>query len=196
MNTKARLTWVFAVLPLCPAAVFALHPSPTNWPLGPLPFWPYCSLYCGGRWSWWDFFDGPVMLATETLVLGVWMRQFGVLGNLWRAALLYIVARVSETVAAVCLSPIWMPGFTWWVLLLDRPLPVLVTVAVCLPAGWAGKLAIARFLYRRAEFRARQLVVPLAVATAVGYVCALSWILVCDPHQVRHLLWTFTEGWR
>jgi hypothetical protein len=81
-------------------------------------------------------------------------------------------------------------------LLLDQPLPVLVTLAVCLPVGWAGTIAVAQFLYQRAGLRARQLMVPVAVATAVGYVCTMSWIFVCAPASARHLVWIFTEGWR
>jgi len=184
---------MFALLLLWPAVAFAFHISPTHWPLGPLPFWTYWGLWEFGwvRVHWFDLFIGPIMLAAETLVLWAWMRQLGVLGNLWRAALLYIVGRVSETAVVACLWAIGLPvGLSNW------PPEVFGTLAVCLLAGWAGKLGAARFLYRRAGFHVRELVVPVAVATAAGYVSALSLILAFSPDAARNLLYIIEHGWR
>ena len=180
---KTRLILLFALLLLWPAEAFAMALDPTHYPLGPWPF------FLMDRWPLvWLL---PITLATETLVLWVWMRQLGVLGNLWRAALLYIAGRVSETAAMACLGGIGLaPGWH------GGAAETFGTLAVCLLAGWAGKLGAARFLYRRAGFHVRELLAPVTVATTAGYVAALSWVAAFGPGSARELLYLIKSMWR
>jgi hypothetical protein len=175
---------MFALLLLWPAVAFAHALSPTHFPLGPMPIliWMEC------RPLVWLL---PITLAAETLVLWAWMRQLGVLGNLWRAALLYIAGRVCETAALACLGGIGMtPG--WY----GGAPEIFGTLAVCLLAGWAGKLGAARFLYRHAGFHVRELLVPVTVATAAGYVAALSLVAAFGPGAAHDLLLLIESMWR
>jgi hypothetical protein len=44
--------------------------------------------------DWWPFYLLiPLTVSVEAYVLWMWARPFGFLGNLWRAVVLYVVAR-------------------------------------------------------------------------------------------------------
>jgi hypothetical protein len=182
-KVKTRLALVSAGWLLWPAVAFAHSLSPTHYPLGPVPFtiWQESLLLT---------FMIPLTLAVETLVLWTWARQLGVLGNLWRTAILYVVGRLAETAAVVCMAAAQLP--TGWS---ATAMQALWTLALFLLAGWAGKLGAARFLYRRASFHVRQLLVPVALATVAGYLSAMALILVTQPSAARDLLYLLTE-WR
>ena len=166
---KNRLALVFAGWLLWPAVVLAHSLSPTHYPVGPVPLLIWQELLP-------LVFMIPLTLAVETLVLWAWARQLGLLGNLWRTAILYVVGRLSETAAVACLVAFRLP--TGWA---GGTAEIWGTLTVFLLAGWAGKLGAARFLYRRAGLRVRQLLVPVAVATVAGYLSAMALILVTQP---------------
>ncbi len=183
-KVKTRLALVFAGWLLWPAVASAHSLSPTHYPLGAIPFtiWQE-SLSLA--------FIIPLTLAVETLVMWAWARQLGLLGNLWRTTILYAVGRLSETAAVMCLVAVRLP--TGWA---GGAVEILATLTVFLLAGWAGKLGAARFLYRRAGFHVSKLVAPVTVATAAGYVAALSWVAAFGPGAAHDLLLLIKSMWQ
>jgi hypothetical protein len=99
---KAICAVTVLLLSLCPTTSLAHVLSPTYYPLG---HWPiYLPAY------WWPFsLLIPLTITVETIVLWRWTSRLGFLGSLWRAAVLYVVARAGETAMLFLLTT--MPRF-------------------------------------------------------------------------------------
>src|SRR5690242_11376775 len=90
---------LIGTLLLFPTSGWAHALSPTYFPLGHLPaylaadWWPFSALI-------------PLTVAVVGVVLWAWIRETGWLGSLWRAAILYVVARAAESLAIFLLQAI------------------------------------------------------------------------------------------
>jgi hypothetical protein len=82
---KLIISFTTLLVIIFPKTIWAHALSPTYYPLGHIPILL--------TFEWWPFFIlSPLALAVEIFVLWKWFRPIGILGNLWRAALLYIVS--------------------------------------------------------------------------------------------------------
>jgi len=90
---KAMLISLPAVILLSPAICSAHGFNPFLYALGPFPLYGFGSLFIA--------LVIPITVLVETLVLWAWVRRPGLLGNLWRALIFYIAARIAETAAFI-----------------------------------------------------------------------------------------------
>ena len=168
---KAFLSFVFGLVLLWPLAGSAHELSPTHYPLGPLPV-----LIASEMWL--IILMLPIVLVVETFVLRVWARKLGVKANLWRVAVLYVVARAAETAAYVSIAAIgsffgWVaPGWT------SSAIETFGSLLLCLVAGLIPKLAVALILYRRALLTTAQIASAVGLATLCGYLAAVAWSFI------------------
>ncbi len=165
---REHIKFLVGLLLFWPVVSWAHELSPSYYPLGPLPFyigagsWPYLVLI-------------PISVAVETFVLWICLRKFGMMGNLWRAAVLYIVARAAET-AAIFLSasiplfrnPGWTSSFVW-----DYgPLALFFSV------GLAAAVAVGLSLYRQKGAKSGLIVAAVCTASSAGYLSAIGYSLI------------------
>jgi hypothetical protein len=153
---------------LTPVAGWAHALSPTYYPLGHVP------IYAGIEW-WPSFALIPVSVAAAALVLHRWLPAPGLLGNFWRAAILYVVARAGEAGAIFLLQSIPLFRRAGWTSSTAENLgPLLLFLA----AGLAVALPAALLVYRRTEPRTGRILVAAVVASLAAYLAALGCCLL------------------
>jgi len=156
---------------LWPSVSSAHELSPTHYPLGPLPILIAPEL-------WLIVFMVPVVLAVETFVLRVWARGLGVKGNLWRVAVLYLVARAAESAVYLSLGAIG-PFFGWvapgWT---SSATETYGSLLLCLVAALIAKLLVAALLYRHTGLATGRIAKAVGLATLCGYLSAVAWGLL------------------
>ena len=122
-----------AVVLLSPTICFAHGLNPFHYALGPLPI-------CMALDSLVVGLVIPITVVIEALVLWPWLRKPGLMGNLWRASIFYIVARIAETV--MFLTILFGPFFRWVAPGETRSAgEAFGALALCLIAGLLLKLA-------------------------------------------------------
>ena len=171
-NCRVRPTHATVLLAglalLCPMATSAHSLHPVYYPLGPLPVviaveaWPVLLLI-------------PLALAATTLVLWLWARRLGFLGNLWRAVVLYLAARLGETGLFFLLKS--LPLFQragWTSSALDNFVPLVLLLAgglaLAMPLGW--------WLYRWTSLSAGRVALAVGTSSLAGYLAALAGTLL------------------
>ena len=147
-----------------PVAGWAHAVSPTYYPLGPMPI----SI---GAESWPVFALIPVSIAVETFVLWTWARRLGTLGSLWRAAILYIVARAAETATMFLLGSTPLFRNAGWSSSAAENFGPLVCF---LAAGLVVAVPVGLLLYRRTDMKASLVVMAVCTASLAGYLSALG----------------------
>lgn len=153
---------------LTPFVGWAHALSPTYYPLGHVP------IYAGIEW-WPSLALIPVSVAVAALVLDRWMPGPGLLGNGWRAAVLYVVARAGEAGAILLLQSIPLFHRAGWTSSTAENLGPLV---LFLAAGLAAALPAAWLMYRRTEPRTGRILVAVVVASVAAYLAALGCCLL------------------
>jgi len=149
---------------ICPAVGLGHSLSKTYCPLGYFPM-----LLAMQSWTYLSMILLTVMV--ETFVLWRWVRRIGFHGNLWRAAVLYLVARASETAMLYALLSVPFFRVAGWGSSAVLDYGVLVT---CLVAGLLAKVPAGIYLYRCAEMKGRDVALAVCTASLVGYLIALS----------------------
>jgi hypothetical protein len=162
---KARLISLPAVILLFPAICFAHGFNPFLYALGPFPLYGFGSLFIA--------LAIPITVLVETLVLWAWVRRPGLPGNLWRASIFYIAARIAETAALIFLS---FGPFHGWAQSGGSIGENFAGLALCLITGLGVKLAIAYGLYARDNLSTGRMIAALSTATIAGYIASLGWI--------------------
>jgi len=117
----------------------------------------------------------PLGVAAGTLVLWLWARQLGFLGNLWRAAVLYVAARLGETGQYFLLksTPLFQrAGWTSSAAEAFLPLALVLAggVVLAMIAGW--------LLYRRSGLKTGRIVFAATMSVLAGYLAALAGALM------------------
>jgi hypothetical protein len=114
----------------------------------------------------------PIAIVTETLVLWSMASLIGLLGNFWRAVLLYIAARAGETVAVFGLNSIPMFQYSGWGL---STLGDFAALAIYLALGLLLAVAVGSFLYRRKDLKPWLVVITVCMASLAGYFSAAGY---------------------
>ena len=160
---KLIISFTTLLVIIFPKTIWAHALSPTYYPLGHIPILLI--------FDWWPFFIlSPLALAVETFVLWKWFRPIGILGNLWRAALLYIVSKASETAIAFALDSI--PLFRragWSSSFVENFGPLTLFLAT----GLFPAMLIGLLLYRRPYNKTSTVMRAVFTASLAGYLAAL-----------------------
>ena len=168
---KVFLAFVFGLVLLWPPSASAHELNPAYYPLGPLPV-----LLASEMWL--IILMLPIVLVVETFILAAWARELGVKANLWRVAVLYVVARGAETAADFSLLAIG-PSFGWfapgWT---SSATETFGSLLLCLVAGLIAKLLVALLLYRRTRLATARIAGAVGLATLSGYLSALVWSFI------------------
>jgi hypothetical protein len=167
MKTR-RIKFILGLMLLWPMVGWSHALSPTYYPLGHLP------IYLGAAWR--PFFVLiPLAVAVEALMLWVCARSAGKLGNLWRAGVLYLVARAAETGTFFLLQS--FPLFRragWTSSAAENFGPLLLFLGtglmVAVPAGL--------LLYRRTNARPSVIVTAVCTSSFAGCVSAFGYSLL------------------
>lgn len=158
---------VFFFLISCPAIVHAHSLSPLHYPLGPLPFFLW-------KEDWVLVLVVPTSLMATTCVLWAWIRPPNLAGHLWRAVIIYAVARASETAMLFTFRMVgWsQPGWT------PSSLETMASLVLCLLAGAIPAALIGLFLYQGLSASKWRRLLAVVTATVGGYVAAYSCVLL------------------
>jgi hypothetical protein len=160
---RARFNFVLCLVLFWPVAGWAHALSPTYYPLGPLPI-------SVGAENWPVFALIPLSILVEAFVLWAWARGLGTLGSLWRATVLYIVAKAAETAAIYVLVSIpRFRGAGWSSSNAENFGPL----ALCLAAGLVVAVPVGLLLYGRTDMKATRVVIAVCTASLAGYCSAL-----------------------
>jgi hypothetical protein len=152
---------VFFFLAFFPAIVHAHSLSPLHYPLGPLPILLW-------KEDWAFVFMAPTSYFATTCVLWAWVRPPRLAGHLWRALIIYAVARVFET-AMLFVFPLvgWsQPGWT------PSSWETVISLVICLLAGAVSAALIGLFLYQGFSSPKWRRLLAVVTATAGGYFAA------------------------
>ncbi len=155
---------IIGVLVLLPVSGWAHALSPTYFRLGHLP------VYLAA--DWWPF--GvliPLTVAVVGVVLWAWIREIGLFGSLWRAAILYVVARAAEASAIFLLQSIPLFQRAGWS---SSAAESFGPLALFLLAGLAAAVPIGLLLYRKSPAKNGRVAMAVCTASLAGYVAALG----------------------
>ena len=156
MNS-ARVKLAICLWLFWPVAGWGHALSPTYYPLGPLPI-----LLTA---EWWPFaFLIPVTIAVEALILWAWIRRLGLLQSLWRAAVLYVVARAAETALLFALQSIPLFHNAGW----GPSTRDFVPLVLFLAGGLLLVIPVGLLLYRRQQVRRAFVVIAVCSASLAG----------------------------
>ena len=167
VNTARRRLIVGALLFL-PMGTWAHALSPTYFPLGHLPVylaadsWPFVALI-------------PLTVAVVGVVQWAWIREIGLPGSLWRATILYLIARAAEAFAIFLLQSIPLFQRAGWS---SSAAESFGPLALFLLAGLAAAVPIGLLLYRKAPAKKGRVALAVCTASLAGYVAALGLSLV------------------
>jgi hypothetical protein len=148
------------------AQAHSLHPA--YFPLGPLPIMiavesrPMLLLI-------------PLAITATALVLWLWVRPLGFVGNLWRAAVLYLAARLGEMALIYLSTATAIFSHAGWS---SSVLENFVPLAVFLAGGLALAVSAGRWLYRRSGVSAGRVVLAVVTSSLAGYLIAFGAVLL------------------
>lgn len=187
MDTRHHLLLAGAAL-LTPCQALAHALQPAFYPLGPVPF-----LLPRERWP------TVVLPVAALLVLTAVMQARLPLphwrNSLWRAALLYLAARVGETVCIALLeSWPWVRSAGWG----SFGVPAMTCLLIFLAAGMTLALPLAIALYRRREPQTRRILGTTLLASAASYLAAATVGLVMEftaAHVLAPPRHVISEAW-
>jgi len=166
--SRSRVKIILCLLLLSPEAVWTHALSPTYYPVGHLP------VLLGAEW--WPFFVLiPLSIAVEAFVLWAWARHVGTLGCLWRAAILYVVARAAEIAALFLLESVPLFRHAGWS---SSAAENFGPLALFLAAGLAVAVPVGLLLYRRSAVKAGVVVAAVCTASLAGYLAAFGYSLM------------------
>jgi len=164
---RARYNLILFLVWLWPVAGWAQGlPSPTYFPVGPMPFWLTMI-----RWPFMIRWPSIILIllsiAVETFVLWTWAPRLGRLGSLWRAAVLYFVARAAETIMFFALQSVPLFRFR------DGG-----AVALYIGGGLILAVPVGLLLYRGSGLKGSRVVMAVCTASLAGYFAALGYSLM------------------
>ncbi len=165
---KARFISLSAVILLSPAICSAHGFNPFLYALGPLSV-------CAAFSSLFIALVIPITVLVEALVLWAWVHRPGLMGNLWRASIFYIAARIAET--AIFLS-MFLGPFHGWFEASGSAGETFGGLALCFIPGLGVKLALAYWLYARNNLSTGRMIAAVSTAAVAGYIATLGWILL------------------
>ena len=159
---------LFGLVLLSPVTGWAHALSPSYYPLAQLPVFLVT--------EWWPFlFLMPLSIAVEAFVLWTWTRHIGILGCLWRAAILYVATRATETAAIFILQSVPLFRHAGWSSLTAENFWPLV---MFLTAGLAVAVPVGLLLYHRSTVKVGIVVAAVCTASLAGYLSAFGFTLI------------------
>jgi len=117
-----------------------------------------------------------ISIATESLVLWVWIRRIGWRRNFIRAAILYGVARAAELVMLVVFDSFSLPS--WFHFSRQTAIPFVSLVLLC---GQIIVIPVAFRLYRQLGMSRYLITAAVFTATLAGYLSVLGYLMFLRP---------------
>lgn len=148
------------------ARAHSLHTS--YYPVGPVPV-------MIGVESWPVLLLIPLAIATMALVLWLWARRLSFIGNLWRAALLYLAGRIGETALFFLLKSIPLFQRAGWT---SSALENFVPLALFLAGGVVLAVPVGWWLYRQTGLPEGRIALAVGISSLFGYLAALCGTLL------------------